>query len=222
MPEAAYDSTHEATISAVLLLVADTPAGGTAVLVASPDAPSFVVLGDDTEEGFVRLRTGAIAFGTPETYRAVPRDTVRDGGRLLNVRPDRFRLAEVDRTGSLFGVGGSQLWVPVGVDARPFDRIAVPLPSLEHPLYVTFQRTGDPGDADGLEVPIRYELTGEATEREGYICQHCGKLCAVKEPHTAAHGVAGHTRAGNVGGQDFEPGQNHPRTGEISTYEPHA
>jgi hypothetical protein len=222
MPETAYDPAPELTISAVLLLVADTPAGGTAVLIASPDAPSFVVLGDDTEEGFVRLRTGAIAFGTPETYRAVPRDTVRDGARVLNVRPDRFRLAEVDRTGSLFGVEGSQLWFPVGEDARSFERISVPLPSLEHPLYVTFRSAGALANEDGLAAPFRYELAGEATEREGYICQHCGKLCAVKEPHTAAHGVAGHTRTGSPGGQDFEPGQSHPRTGEITAYEPHA
>ncbi|MFF1571278.1 hypothetical protein ACFVWR_00905 [Leifsonia sp. NPDC058292] len=217
MPETTNETTPELTATAVLLLVSDTPASGTAVLIAAPDAPSFVVLGDDTEEGFVRLRTGAIAFGTPETYRAVPRDTVRDGGRVVHVVPDRYRRAEVDRSGSLFGVDGSELWVPVDEHGHPFDRIAVPLPSLEHPLFVTFERADAPDAySDG---PVSYMLRGEATERAGYICQHCGKLCPVKEPHTAAHGVAGHTR---TAAQDLDPWRKSPDAGEQPVYEPRA
>jgi hypothetical protein len=181
--------------SAVLLLVSDGPAGGTSILVASADAPSFVVLGGDTEEGFARLRGGAIVYGMPETYQALPRDMVRGHERVLEIWPDRFRSAHMDRSGSLFGASPDDLLVPVREDGTPFDRIRVPIPSLGRPAYLEFAREAAPRDA------LFYRLVGEARAGEGYICPYCGKLCEQKEPHTAAHGVAGHANTGALAGQ---------------------
>lgn len=170
-------------------------------MVGSQDAPSFVVLGDDTEEGFARLRRGAIAYGMPETYRSLPRDMVNDNdARVLHVRDDGFSPAFVDRSGSLFGAAAEKLMVPRDRSGRPFARVRIPIPSLERPAFVEFSIA--PGNAaDGL----RYTLTGEARERDGYICRYCGKLCEHPEPHTAAHGVAGHARAGVAAGEQDDP-----------------
>jgi hypothetical protein len=196
------DSTLIAT--AVLLLVSDGPAGGTAVVIATPNAPTFVVLGDDTEEGFARLRAGAIAYGMPETYRALPRDMVRDDERVLVVRNHRYRHILLDRTGSLFGATAEKVLAPVWVDERPFDRLRIPIPSLERPAYVEYSFAGDAEDG------LQYRLTGEAVLGEGYICVYCGKLCEHPEPHTAAHGVAGHPRAGILAGEEEDAVHGYP------------
>ncbi|MGH1526619.1 hypothetical protein ACRAWC_22470 [Leifsonia sp. L25] len=52
--------------TAVLQLISDGPSGGTAILLRRPEAPPFVVMGDDSEEGFSRLRRGTIAYRVPE------------------------------------------------------------------------------------------------------------------------------------------------------------
>jgi hypothetical protein len=190
--------------SAVLLLLSDGPAGGTAIVIASPSAPSFVVLGDDTEEGFARLRRGAIAYGSPETYRALPRDMVSHDDRVLRVVPERFRRAIVDRSGSLFGTTAEKLLLPISEGGKPFERVRVPIPSLETPAYVEFAFDGGTGDG------MHYRLDGAARQREGYICSYCGKLCPSPEPHTASHGVAGHLKAGVMAGQDDDEVHGHP------------
>jgi hypothetical protein len=196
------DSTLIAT--GVLLLVSDGPAGGTAVVIATPSAPTFVVLGDDTEEGFARLRAGAIAYGMPETYRALPRDMVRDDERGLVVRDDRYRHILLDRTGSLFGATAEKVVAPVSADDRPFDRLRIPIPSLERPAYVEYSFAGD---SDG---GLQYRLSGEAVLGDGYICVYCGKLCEHPEPHTAAHGLAGHPRTGALAGEEEDVVHGYP------------
>ena len=70
---------------------------------------------------------------------------------------------------------------------------------------------------DGDEDVLEYRLDGEARFGDGYICSYCGRLCAQKEPHTAAHGVAGHTHAGVPAGQDQEPP---PMTGPVELGHP--
>ncbi|WP_348789423.1 hypothetical protein [Leifsonia sp. NPDC080035] len=177
----------------VLLLISDGPSGGTAIVLRRPEAPSFVVMGDDTEEGFARLRRGAIAYGVQEMYKALPRDMIR-GGHTLHVREDH-RPARVDKAGSLLGPGPEKLWVPLDDDGEPFERMRLPIPSLERPAYLEFELVS----GDGL---LEYRLDGGARFGEGFICTYCGKLCERKEPHTAAHGVAGHIRAGIPAGQD--------------------
>ncbi|HEY8281574.1 MAG TPA: hypothetical protein VIG28_03750 [Leifsonia sp.] len=177
--------------SAILLLVSDGPAGGTSVVIDTPTAPPFVVLGNDTEEAFARLRRGAIAYGMPETYQALPRDMVSDDHALLVVGAG-FRYAQVDRSGSLFGTTDEKILMPLDPDGRPYDRVRIPIPSLDRPAYLEFELVVDsPRTAD-------YRLAGDARFGEGYICTYCGKLCPQKEPHTAAHGVGGHVRAGAV------------------------
>jgi hypothetical protein len=190
--------------SAVLQLVSEGPAGDTSILIDSADAPSFVVLGADTQEGFARLRAGAIVYGMPETYRALPRDMVRDHERVLQVWPDRFLPASIDRSGSLFGVKPEKLLVPVREDGLPYDRIRVPIPSLETPALLEFAFDGR------LDAGLAYRLVGEAKERDGYICPYCGRLCERKEPHTAAHGVAGHARSGAITGEVQIVGHEQP------------
>lgn len=192
--------------TAILQLISDTPSGGTAIILRRPEAPPFVVMGDDTEEGFSRLRRGAIAYGVPELYQALPRDMLR-AGHILHVRGDH-RPARVDKAGSIFGPNPEKLWLPLDDDGRPFRRMRVPIPSLQRPAFVEFALHGD-GDGDVLE----YRLDGEAQLGEGYICSYCGKLCPRKEPHTAAHGVAGHTHAGVAAGQD--DGGPAPQTGPL-------
>ncbi|WP_285114940.1 hypothetical protein [Leifsonia sp. fls2-241-R2A-40a] len=179
--------------TALLQLISDSPSGGTAIVLRTPEAPPFVVMGDDTEEGFSRLRRGAIAYGVPELYQALPRDMLRTG-HILHVRDDH-RPARVDKAGSIFGPAPEKLWVPLGDDGRPFASMRIPIPSLERPAYVEFALDRD-GDV------LEYRLVGEARLGDGYICPYCGKLCPQKEPHTAAHGVAGHTHAGVAAGQD--------------------
>lgn len=184
--------------SAILLLISEGPAGGTSVVIGSPTAPSFVVLGNDTEEAFARLRRGAIAYGMPETYQALPRDMVSDDRALLQVGSG-FRYAQVDRSGSLFGTTDEKILIPLDEEGRPYDRVRIPIPSLDRPAYLEFELVVDsPRTAD-------YRLLGEARFGDGYICPYCGKLCAQKEPHTAAHGVGGHVRAGVIPGPDEEP-----------------
>ena len=189
--EAATGSRVDA--SAILQLISDTPSGGTAIVLRRPEAPPFVVMGDDTAEGFARLRRGTIAYGVPESYQALPRDMIR-AGHILHVRNDH-RPARVDKAGSIFGPEPDKLWVPLDDDATPFERMRVPIPSLQRPAYVEFVLESD-GDV------LDYRLDGEARVGDGYICPYCGKLCPQKEPHTAAHGVAGHTHAGVAVGQD--------------------
>jgi|GEM_PF-813967 len=200
------ESRVEAT--AVLQLISDSPSGGTAVVLRRTEAPPFVVMGDDTEEGFSRLRRGAIAYGVPELYQALPRDMIRDG-HILHVRGDH-RPARVDTPGSVFGPVPDKLWVPLDDDGRPFARMRIPIPSLERPAFVEFVLDGD-GDL------LAYRLDGEARMGDGYICSYCGKLCPTKEPHTAAHGVAGHTHAGVAAGQEHEPP---PMTGPLELGHP--
>jgi hypothetical protein len=188
-------------VSVVLLLVTDGPAADTSILIAAPDAPSFVVLGGDTEEGFARLRSGAVVYGMPETYQALPRDMVRDHGRVLEVWPERFLPARLDHSGSLFGANPEKLLVPVRENGKPFDRVRVPIPSLEKPSVLEFALSSS------IPSGLDYRLAGPARERAGYICSYCGRLCEQKEPHTAAHGVAGHVRSGAVPGQVDLPGR---------------
>ena len=99
------------------------------------------------------------------------------------------------------------------VPGEPFDRFRLPIPSLERPAYLEFALAGDDGEV------LSYRLDGEARLGEGYICQYCGKLCEVKEPHTSAHGVAGHLRAGVPAGQDEDEAHGRaplpPETGPI-------
>ena len=200
--------TVEAT--AVLLLISDGPAGGTAIVLRRPEAPSFVVMGDDTEEGFARLRRGAIAYGVHEMYKALPRDMIR-GGHTLHVREDH-RPARVDKAGSLFGPTPDKLWIPLDDDGEPFERVRIPIPSLERPAFLEFALASDGG-------PLEYRLDGEARFGDGFICTYCGRLCERKEPHTAAHGVAGHTRAGIPAGGDGDEAHTRaplpPDTGPI-------
>jgi len=192
--------------TAILQLISDTPSGGTAIILRRPEAPPFVVMGDDTEEGFSRLRRGAIAYGVAELYQAMRRDMLR-AGHILHVRGDH-RPARVDKAGSIFGPKPEKLWVPLDDDGRPFGRMRVPIPSLQRPAFVEFALHGE-GGGDVLE----YRLDGEARFGEGYICSYCGKLCPRREPHTAAHGVAGHTHAGVTAGQD--DGGPAPQTGPL-------
>lgn len=210
MPEAPSvaggHSLVEAT--AVLQLISDGPSGGTAIVLRRPESPPFVIMGDDSEEGFSRLRRGTIAYGVPELYQALPRDMIR-AGHILHVRDDH-RPARVDRAGSIFGPAPEKLWVPLDDDGEPFERMRVPIPSLERPAFVEFALHGDEG-------VLEYRLEGEARFGDGYICSYCGKLCAQKEPHTAAHGVAGHTHAGVPAGQDQEPS---PMTGPVELGHP--
>lgn len=194
--------------TAVLQLISDSPSGGTAIVLRRPEAPPFVVMGDDSEEGFSRLRRGAIAYGVPELYQALPRDMIREG-HILHVREDH-QPARVDKAGSVFGPAPEKLWVPLSDDGRPFERMRIPIPSLERPAFVEFALASD-GDV------LEYRLDGEARMGDGYICPYCGKLCATKEPHTAAHGVAGHTHAGVAAGQDQEPP---PMTGPLELGHP--
>jgi hypothetical protein len=103
-----------------------------------------------------------------------------------------FRYAQVDRSGSLFGTTDEKILMPLDPDGRPYDRVRIPIPSLDRPAYLEFELVVDsPRTAD-------YRLVGDARFGEGYICTYCGKLCQQKEPHTAAHGVGGHVRAGAV------------------------
>lgn len=182
--------------TAVLQLISDSPSGGTAIVLRRQEAPPFVVMGDDSAEGFSRLRRGAIAYGVPELYQALPRDMIREG-HILHVREDHAP-ARVDKAGSVFGPAPEKLWVPLNDDSLPFERMRVPIPSLERPAFVEFVLEGA-GDV------LDYRLDGEARMGDGYICPYCGKLCPQKEPHTAAHGVAGHTHAGVAAAQDQEP-----------------
>jgi hypothetical protein len=131
----------------------------------------------------------------PETYQALPRDMIR-AGHILHVRDDH-RPARVDKAGSIFGPSPEKLWVPLNDDREPFERMRVPIPSLERPAFVEFA-------LEAADDVLEYRLAGEARFGDGYICPYCGKLCAQKEPHTAAHGVAGHTHAGVSAGQDQE------------------
>jgi len=209
MPEAPSvtdGSLVEAT--AVLQLISDGPSGDTAIVLRRPESPPFVIMGDDSEEGFSRLRRGTIAYGVPELYQALPRDMIR-AGHILHVRDDH-RRARVDKAGSLFGPAPDKLWVPLDDDGNPFERMRVPIPSLERPAFVEFALDGD-GDV------LEYRLDGEARFGDGYICSYCGRLCAQKEPHTAAHGVAGHTHAGVPAGQEQEPP---PMTGPVELGHP--
>lgn len=206
---AATAAANRADATAVLELISDSPSGGTAVVLRTPQAPPFVVMGDDTEEGFSRLRRGVIAYGVPETYQALPRDMLRTG-HILHVRDDH-RPARVDKAGSILGPSPEKLWVPLDDDGRPFERMRVPIPSLERPAFVEFALAGE---EDGV---LEYRLQGEAQPGDGYICPYCGKLCAQKEPHTAAHGVAGHTHAGVPAGREQEPP---PLTGPLELGHP--
>ncbi|WP_431219422.1 hypothetical protein [Leifsonia xyli] len=194
--------------TAVLQLISDGPSGGTAILLRRPEAPPFVVMGDDSEEGFSRLRRGTIAYGVPEMYQALPRDMIR-AGHILHVRGDH-RPARVDKAGSIFGPNPEKLWVPLDDEGRPFERMRVPIPSLERPAFVEFA-------LESLDEVLEYRLHGEAQLGDGYICSYCGKLCPQKEPHTAAHGVAGHTHAGVAAGQEQEPA---PLTGPLELGHP--
>jgi len=204
--EAGQSSRVDAT--AVLQLISDGPSGDTAIVLRRAEAPPFIVMGDDSEEGFSRLRRGTIAYGVPESYQALPRDMIR-AGHILHVRDDH-RAARVDKAGSIFGPAPEKLWVPLDDDRRPFERMRVPIPSLERPAFVEFTL-----ERDG-EV-LEYRLHGEAQLGDGYICSYCGKLCPQKEPHTAAHGVAGHTHAGVAAGQEHEPA---PMTGPLELGHP--
>ncbi|MGH1550234.1 hypothetical protein ACRAWB_14115 [Leifsonia poae] len=209
MPEAASSagaSLVEAT--AVLQLISDSPSGGTAIVLRSSEAPPFVVMGDDSEEGFSRLRRGTIAYGVPELYQAMPRDMIR-AGHILHVRDDH-RPARVDKAGSIFGPMPEKLWVPLDDDGAPFAAMRVPIPSLERPAFVEFTLQAGGG-------VLEYRLNGEARIGDGYICSYCGKLCPQKEAHTAAHGVAGHTHAGVAAGQEREPA---PLTGPLELGHP--
>ena len=208
MPERSGPSTL-LEASAILQLVSDGPAGGTSVVIDAPTAPPFVVLGNDTEEAFARLRRGAIAYGMPETYQALPRDMVSDDRALLRVGSG-FRYAQVDRSGSLFGTTDEKILMPLDREGRPYDRVRIPIPSLDRPAYLEFELVVDsPRTAD-------YRLSGEARFGDGYICTYCGKLCQQKEPHTAAHGVGGHVRAGAVAGPDADSADGDARQGADS------
>lgn len=186
--------------TAILLLLSESPSGGTAVLLRRAVPPDFVVMGDDTQEGFARLRRGSIAYGVQELYQALPRDMIQ-GGHTLHVRDDH-RRARVDVPGSLFGPAPEKLWVPLDDDGQPYERIRIPLPSLAQPAYVEFAFTGWADDAaegganGAFGGVLKYALQGEAQMGDGYICPYCGKLCEQKEPHTAAHGVAGSHHSG--------------------------
>jgi len=186
--------------TAILLLLSESPSGGTAVLLRRAVPPDFVVMGDDTQEGFARLRRGSIAYGVQELYQALPRDMIQ-GGHTLHVRDDH-RRARVDVPGSLFGPAPEKLWVPLDDDGQPYERMRIPLPSLAQPAYVEFAFTGwaddvAEGGANGaFGGVLKYALQGEAQMGDGYICPYCGKLCEQKEPHTAAHGVAGSHHSG--------------------------
>lgn len=183
--------------SGVLLLISDGPSGGTAIVTDAPEAPSFVVMGNDTEEGFARLRRGAIAYGMPESYQAIPRDMVQNNSRVLQVGHGH-RYARFDKTGSLFGPDPKKALVPARDDGSPHDRIRLPIPSLERPMYLEFALRGMG------EFP-EYVLDGEARLGDGFICPYCGRWCAKKEPHTSAHGAGGHLRAGASVGDDLDP-----------------
>lgn len=186
--------------TAILLLLSESPSGGTAVLLRRAVPPDFVVMGDDTQEGFARLRRGSIAYGVQELYQALPRDMIQ-GGHTLHVRDDH-RRARVDVPGSLFGPAPEKLWVPLDDDGQPYERMRIPLPSLAQPAYVEFAFTGWADDAaegganGAFGGVLKYALQGEAQMGDGYICPYCGKLCEQKEPHTAAHGVAGSHHSG--------------------------
>jgi len=95
-------------------------------------------------------------------------------------------------------------------DGEPFAAMRVPIPSLERPAFVEFVLEAGGG-------MLEYRLNGEARIGDGYICSYCGKLCPQKEPHTAAHGVAGHTHAGVAAGQEREPA---PLTGPLELGHP--
>ncbi len=210
MPEASGPTAGASVVeaTAVLQLISDSPSGGSVIVLRRPEAPPFVVMGDDSEEGFSRLRRGTIAYGVPELYQALPRDMIR-AGHILHVRDDH-RPARVDKAGSIFGPDPEKLWVPLDDDGAPFAAMRVPIPSLERPAFVEFTLEADGG-------MLEYRLNGKARMGDGYICSYCGKLCPRKEPHTAAHGVAGHTHAGVAAGQEREPA---PLTGPLELGHP--
>ena len=84
--------------------------------------------------------------------------------------------------------------MPLDDDGRPFERMRLPLPSLERPAHVEFALAAD-GEM------LEYVFDREAEVGDDFVCAYCGMLTATKETHTAAYGVSGHLLSGVPAGR---------------------
>ncbi|HEY8282442.1 MAG TPA: hypothetical protein VIG28_08150 [Leifsonia sp.] len=135
----------ELAATAVLLMLprhANTPV---AVLIDGPSVPSSVQLDVfDARERFVRLRKGEHVHGLTEPYRPVSRDEFpAESAAVEVVAFDRYAQCRFERSASIFGAVDAVVFVPRDGEGRSYERVRIPIPSLDRFSWHDFERTGE-------------------------------------------------------------------------------
>jgi hypothetical protein len=130
----------ELTATAVLLMLPKHSRTPAVVITDRPVVPSSVELDVfDGRKCFLRLRRGANTHGLTESYREVSRDEFPPEFTPTEVvRFDRYVQARFTRSASLFGTPDAVVFAPRAPDGRPFDRVRIPIPSLDNRSWHDF------------------------------------------------------------------------------------
>lgn len=133
----------ELAATAVLLMLPRHAKAPVAVLIDAETVPSSVQLDVfDGRERFVRLRKGPHAHGLPEPYRQVSRDEFpSESAAALVVDFERYALCRLERSASIFGAVDAVVFVPRDPEGRSYERVRVPVPSLDQSSWHDFERT---------------------------------------------------------------------------------
>ncbi|GAA2072907.1 hypothetical protein GCM10009840_02280 [Pseudolysinimonas kribbensis] len=183
-------------------------ATGVALLMPADSAPELAVLLGDTRApdgvvvalrghrlSFVRMRHGPLAHGVVEPYR---QREVWDQGLsgTLEITEHTHGVARLGDAGRLFGSGDVTVLIPRDAEGGMHRELTIPSGPIGRARRMLMRR-GD-GDID----PV-YEVV-EELEDPGWVCRICGRLSPDPEPHTSAHGVPGHLRAGALPGEPLD------------------
>lgn len=133
-------SVSELTATAVLLMMPRLARTPVAVLIDG-DVPSSLRLevfsGRDI---FVRLRRGPTAHGLAEPYRELQADEYpAESTAAAVVGFDRYAQARFPHSASVFGAVDAVVFVPREADGRAYQRVRVPVPSLDQRSWHEFE-----------------------------------------------------------------------------------
>jgi hypothetical protein len=188
------DACFTATGIALLMPADSTPE--LAVLLGDTRAPDGVVVELHGHRlSFVRMRHGPLAHGVVEPYRQREVWDQNPHG-TLDVTERTHGVARLGDAGRLFGSGDVTVLIPWDADGRPHREVTIPSSPVARARRMLLRR------GDGETEPV-YEIVDELDD-PGWVCRICGRISPDPEPHTAAHGVPGHLRAGALPGEPLD------------------
>lgn len=175
-----------------LLLVSADSGSQVLVLLADPVVPTRIRLDlQGVVSTFLRIRRGPLAHGLLEVYRECADVDAADVPACA-VSEHTHELVWTADAGRLFGSGDTALLLPAA-ERGEWAVVSIPSGAIGAARRCMLRRTDD----------TVFSLVDEVDD-EGWICPTCGRLSPNPEPHTSAHGVPGHLRAGSLPGERLD------------------